>query len=334
MRLECNCCPLIRITIRQLEYLIAVAESRSVTIAAERERVSAPSISVAISQLEAELGVPLFIRRHAQGMSLTPHGQELTRHAKQVLEESRLFIEAANRLSNTVKGSLTVGCLSTIAQVLLPKLRRSFTAKFPEVDFHQVEVHQMEIIEALRDARMDLALTYDLAIPTDLSFVGLAELPPFVLLPQDHLLSNRLSLSVTDLVEHPMILLDLPHSSDYFLSLFERENVKPTIFERTKDMALLQSMVANGFGYSIANYRPRLAEAPDGCKLTFVPLTGAVKPIRLGLLSSSGASDLPTIRAFFAMCQEMLPEFVETSLTVRPGGASAVRSSSDRNTGR
>ena len=304
-------------TIRQLEYLIAVAEARSITLAAEQKGVSAPSISAALLQLEAKLGVPLFIRRHAQGMNLTPYGSEIVQYARQILDKSRLLTEAANRLSGTVMGHLTVGCLSTFAQIVLPKLRRSFTAKYPDVEFHQVATHQMEIVEALRDARMDLALTYDLAVPTDLSFVGLAELPPFVILPAHHAWSRRASLTVEELADQPLILLDLPHSSDYFLSFFEKAHVKPVIFERTKDMALVQSMVANGFGYSFANVRPRTNEAPDGGPLVFIPLAGEVKPMRMGLLCPSGAHDLPTIRAFMEMCRDRVPQEVETRLTVR-----------------
>ncbi len=304
-------------TLRQLEYLIAVAEARSITLAAEQKGVSAPSISVAILQLEAKLGVPLFIRRHAQGMNVTPHGQEIVRHAKQVLEESRLLVEAANRLSGMVMGQLTVGCLSTFAQLLLPRLRRLFTGRYPDVEFHQNVSHQMDIVEALRDARMDVALTYDLAIPADLTFMPLAELPPFVLLAASHPLSTRATLAVTDLADEPMILLDLPHSSDYFLSMFDPAGFKPTIAERTKDMALVQSMVANGFGYSLANVRPRAQEAPDGLPLAFIPLTGDVKPMRMGLLFPSGAYDLPTNQAFFSLCQELLPDLVVQDLTVR-----------------
>lgn len=305
-----------RFTIRQLEYLIAVAETQSVSLAAEKKGVSAPSISVAISHLEAELGVPLFIRRHAQGMNLTPQGQELTRHAHQVLEAARQMVEAANRISGMVKGDLTVGCLATFAQILLPMLRRAFTTDFPEVEFHQVEAHQLDLIAAIREARMDVALTYDLAIPTDLSFHGLVELPPFVMLAEDHPLAGHENLTLPDVAGLPMILLDLPHSVDYFMAFFDKAGLKPKIFERTRDMALAQSMVANGFGYSIANVRPRLSEAPDGRPLKFLPLVGGMNPIRMGLLHSPGARDLPTIKAFFALCQKLLPSFVEGSLSV------------------
>jgi len=297
---------LLRFTLRQLEYLVAVGDCGSVTIAAERQRVSAPSISVAISQLEAEMGLPIFIRRHAQGMIPTPQGRTLIAHARQILDQSRQMVEAANRLSGMIKGSLTVGCLSTFAQILLPRLRRSFTRTYPEVEFHQIESHQMAIIEGLREARLDVALTYDLAIPTDLAFDGLAELPPFAFFAEDHPLANQESVTPAALAEFPFILLDLPHSVDYFLALFDGAGRKPFIFERSRDIAVVQSMVANGFGYSIANLRPHTDTAPDGRRLKFVPLAGRIKPIRMGLLTAPGARDLPTVSAFARLCREEL----------------------------
>lgn len=316
---------MLRFTLRQLEYLVAVGDCGSVTIAAERQRVSAPSISVAISQIEAEMGLPLFIRRHAQGMTPTPQGQTLIAHARQVLDQARQMVEAANRLSGMVRGNLTVGCLSTFAQIVLPRLRRSFTDAFPEVDFHQVETHQLALIEGVREARLDVVLTYDLAIPTDLVFEGLTELPPFAFFAEDHPLADRASVTPGELAEFPLILIDLPHSVDYFLSFFEGAGKKPFIFERSPDIAVVQSMVGNGFGYSVANLRPRSNEAPDGRRLKFVPLAGKAKPIRMGLLYPPGSRDLPTVSAFADMCRKNLPGYVQNSLAVgrTPDGEAA-----------
>jgi DNA-binding transcriptional LysR family regulator len=301
----------LRFTLRQLEYLVAVGDCGSVTIAAERQRVSAPSISVAISQIEAEMGVPLFIRRHAQGMTATAQGKTLIAHARQVLDQARLMVEAANAMSGTVRGSLTIGCLSTFAQIVMARLRRTFHEACPDVDFHQIEAHQMALIDGLREARIDMALTYDLAIPTDLAFEGLVELPPFALFAEDHPLAGQDSVTPAELAGFPLVLIDLPHSADYFLSLFDGSGHKPVIFERSADIAVVQSMVGNGFGYSIANMRPRSAEAPDGRKLRFVPLAGRVKPIRVGLLSAPGIRELPTVGAFAGLARSTIPTLVQ-----------------------
>ena len=77
-----------RFTFRQLEYFVAAGETGSITLASERIHISQPSISTAISNLETELGVRLFIRHHAQGLSLTPAGRRLLHEVKGLLAQA------------------------------------------------------------------------------------------------------------------------------------------------------------------------------------------------------------------------------------------------------
>ncbi|MEP6020047.1 MAG: LysR family transcriptional regulator [Paracoccaceae bacterium] len=121
---------MLRYTIRQLEYFVAVGSSKSIMHAAEKVNVSSPTISSAINQLEKELGLSLFVRQHAQGVTLTLAGKRLFEQAKNVLSEAEHFVDLAGDISGTTRGPLSVGCLLTFAQVVLPSLRRSFEDKF------------------------------------------------------------------------------------------------------------------------------------------------------------------------------------------------------------
>lgn len=288
----------VRFTLRQLEYLVAVGQTGSVTLAAERMNVSAPSISTALSQLEAELGLTLFFRKHTQGMTATPSGREIIREAILTLAAARTLANLAAQLHGTVKGSLNIGCLLTFARILVPQLRRSFMDLHPEVDFHQKETHQGALLKGLLDGTLDVVLTYDLALPPELTFIDLGTLPPFVTLPADHPLAQRETVTIPDLANYPMVLLDIPYSADYFLSLFEKAGVKPRVVERSGDLEVVRSLVANGFGYSIANFRPVTDLAADGRKLAFVPLSGAAQPMQIGLLYRKGAGSSVTVQAF------------------------------------
>jgi DNA-binding transcriptional LysR family regulator len=304
----------LRLTLRQLEYLVAVGQAGSITLAAERLNVSPPSISTAIAQLEAEFGLPLFVRKHAHGMSPSQAGREMIREAAATLAAAARLTELAALYRGTVMGRLNVGCLLTFAQILLPQLRRSFIDRYPAVEFRQSETHQAALIEGLRDASLDVALTYDLSLPADLEFVALATLPPFAMLAANHPLAQAKSVSVADLADLPFVLLDLPLSGDYFLSFFDKAALRPRIVERSRDMAVVQSLVANDFGYSIINFRPLTNLAPDGKKLAFVPLTGHVQPMRMGLLCAPGSRASLTIRAFIdhaeTALQSLLPDLI------------------------
>lgn len=287
----------LRVTLRQLEYLVAVGECGSIVQAAEQVNVSSPSISAAIAQLESEFGLQLFVRRHAHGLSLTQGGIRFIAQARAVLAQARALNDLANDISGKVRGPLNVGCLVTFAQIVVPQLRRSFVDAWPEVEVRQFERDQQEIFDGLRAAKLDIALSYDLNIPADIVFTPLIDLPPFALLPEGHPLATRKSLTPRDLADQPMILLDLPMSSDYFLSCFTDAGITPRVAERTRDIAVMRSLVANGFGYSLANIRPLTDEAADGRKLCIVPLGGVAKTLRLGLLTIEGIGSR-TITAF------------------------------------
>jgi len=294
---------MLRFTLRQLEYFVAVGEMGSIALAAEKVNVSSPSISAAINQLEKEFGLPLFVRQHAQGLSLTLTGREMLKQARIVLKDAEQLVDLAADISGNVQGPLSIGGLLTFAQVVVPALRASFVRLYPEVRITQHELDQAQIFSKLRRSEIDIALTYDLDLPGDLKFEPIASLPPYAILNEDHPLASRSSVTTQDLLPYPMVLLDLPFSSEYFMSFFGTSGERPQIAERTRDMAVMRSLVANGFGFSIANVRPMNDMSPDGKPLRFVPLDGAVRAMQLGLLFSPKASSVNVIRSFIEHCK-------------------------------
>ena len=287
----------LRYTLRQLEYFVTVGEQGSISQASAQVNVSSPSISAAISQLEAEFGLPLFVRKHAHGLSLTQAGRQFMVQARKVLAEAESLNRLAASISGNVQGPLSVGCLLTFAQVILPAVRREFQLEYPEVQVSQIECDQQTLIEKLRRAEIDVALSYDLEVPPDFEFIPLRSLPLYAVVAANHPLAGHKSVSVNTLVDYPMVLLDLPISRTYFLSAFESAGVTPNIVERTRDMAVMRSLVANGFGFSVANIRPHSDLAPDGRALNFIPLEDTLRPMQLCFIGPDGGRNILSVNA-------------------------------------
>jgi DNA-binding transcriptional LysR family regulator len=89
------------------------------------------------------------------------------------------------------------------------------------------------------------------------------------------------------------------------------------ISERTRDMAVMRSLVGNGFGYGIANIRPLSDASPDGKKLRFIPLVGGVRPMTMGLAMAEGAENVLTVRAFIDNCRELITEDAAPGMNMR-----------------
>ncbi|NNM71777.1 LysR family transcriptional regulator [Enterovirga aerilata] len=297
-----------RYTFRQLEYFIAAGESGSITQASERVHISPPSISTAIAHLEKELGVKLFIRHHAQGLSLTPVGRDLLREAKKLIAQAEGLYAVASESDGQVRGRLSVGCMVTLAPMIAPELSHSFEAAFPATQIHHIEADQEQLLEGLRRSEIDLAITYDLDIPGDILFSPLAELPPHVVLSEAHPLAKHAALTLKDLESEPLILLDLPLSREYFLGLFMKEGVTPLIGRRSAHQEVVRTMVANGYGYSLFNVRPRSDFALDGRRLVRVRLAGDHRPMVVGTAIPKELQPSRLIRAFEAHCRSFISD--------------------------
>lgn len=293
-------------TLKQLSYFVAAGKAGSILRAAENIHVSQPSISNAIAHLEDLFQIQLFIRHHAQGMSLTTAGSQIMEQAQALLRDADELKSFAGKLSDQVFGSINVGCFIPLAPIVTPELCHGFMQSHDGVKVNVSEGNQAELLSKLKKGAIDLALTYDLLIESDITFTALAELKPYVLLPADHRFANKESISLTSLAQEKFILLDLPLSDNYFMSLFEHHNLKPSIYARTRHIEVQRGLVANGYGYSLANVRPVNQQSLDGSELKYVPLSGYNPGLTLGIATLANIKKTIVVDIFSQFCQEQI----------------------------
>lgn len=260
----------IMFTLRQLKYFVAVAKHGNITTAAESLHVSQPGVSTAIAQLEEMFDVQLFVRQRARGVTLTPAGRALMASAIELLNHVSDVMTLGSSLDDSVKGPLRIGFYHTIGPYLLPGLLRHFHDLYPLVDISLTEGNLAELHLALSSSDIELAILYDLDLPEQFAHVHLMGLPPYVLVAANSDLASRQEVSIHELTQEPMVLLDLPHSSEYFRMLFLTMNVKPRISYRTRSVSMVRSLVANGFGYSILNFQATVRTDNDGMPLAYL----------------------------------------------------------------
>ena len=296
----------LRITLRQLEYFVAAGEAGSITGAAEKISISPPSISMAVSALEREFGVQLFVRHHAQGLSLTFAGHALLDQSKRLLAQAESLTTAACDLSEQIRGKLSVGCLVTLAPMILPELIHNFIQAHDTTEVRLFEGDQERLLQTLHKAELDIAITYDLDLHPNMRFRPLVSLPPHVMLGENHPLAQRSILTLEDLQDQEFLLLDLPMSGNYFLSLFRAARIEPKIRYRSTSLEVVRTMVANDQGYSLANAMPRSDLAMDGRRVVRRPLAGVHRPLTIGLVSLVDVQKSKLFLAFEAHCCEMI----------------------------
>lgn len=293
-------------TLKQLAYFVAAGEAGSILRAAENIHVSQPSISNAIAHLEDVFQIQLFIRHHAQGMSLTTAGSQIMDQAKALLRDADELRSFAGKLSEQVFGSINVGCFIPLAPIVTPELCHGFMQSHAGVEVNVSEGNQAELLSGLKKGAIDLALTYNLQLESDIAFTALVELKPYVLLAADHPLAARESLSLSALVDEKFILLDLPLSDNYFMSLFDSHNVKPNIYARTRQLEVQRGLVAQGYGYSLGNVRPVNKKSLDGSDLKYVPLSGNNPGLTVGIATLANIRKTIVVDIFSQFCQAQI----------------------------
>lgn len=297
-----------RYTLRQIEYFIATAETGSITLASERVNISQPSISTAIAHLEQELNAQLFVRRHAQGLSLTSAGRILLAEAKRLIEQAEQMYTVASEVAEGVRGQLSLGCLVTLAPMVMPELSHSFTSAYPETRIVHAVCDHEQLLERLQHAEIDVAITYNLLIPDGFEFVPLASLPPHMLVSEAGPLARHSEISLQEIATEPLILLDLPISREYFLGLFMKEGLEPYVAARSTHQDVIRTMVANGYGYTLANVRPRSDIALDGRRVVRVKLSGGHKPMVMGIVTLQQSRKFRLAEMFEQHCRRVVSD--------------------------
>jgi len=248
------------ISLRDLEYLVAVADLRHFGNAAAQCGVSQPALSGQIRKLEDRLGTPVF-ERAGKKVLMTARGDALVAQARHVLTEARRLMELARDLNEPLTGPLGLSAIQTLGPYLFPHVLRPLRDCFPKLDLTLGEGRTDELLAHLRDGRIDAALV---ALPV--AERGLTAEPlffePFLLAhPAGHRLGDLSAVTIADLPPDGLMLLEEGHClRDQALALCGAGGTTSARARHATSLETLRHMVATGAGYTLM---PALAAGQD-----------------------------------------------------------------------
>jgi DNA-binding transcriptional LysR family regulator len=210
-------------------------------------------------------------------------------------------------------GTLALGCFQTFAPYVVPALVARLTKLHPGIALTLVEADQTQLLAGLRRGELDIALLYDFGLGEDFNVEPLAELTPYVLLPDGHPLAAVAAISLEALMQEPLILLDVEPSRDYFLSLFRDRDLAPFVAYRTASFEMVRGLVAHGLGYSLLATKPANNMSYDGRALVTRPLTSHVKNSPLVIAHLARRALSANAQAFAGHCRSFFPRLTPRS---------------------
>ena len=189
------------IPFRQLNYVVAVADSGSISAAAENLSISQPAISAAIQKVEAEYQLKIFIRERPHRVVLSPVGRSFIARARRLLESAHEFDGEARNTGQTLSGTVEVGCFEPTSAFIIPMILRGLRERGLNISLQVHEADLDELNNMLTQGRVDVALTYNMHPSPGIEFETLVEAPPYVLLSKRDPLAKQASISLEQLAE-------------------------------------------------------------------------------------------------------------------------------------
>lgn len=258
------------ITLRQLEYFVAIIDAGSVTAASRQVNVTQATVSMAIGQLERRLGTDLLIRHRAKGSAPTRAGREFAARARQILTMTTDLELSVTAGASEMSGPLEIGSVSSLSPQVVPPLAAHFEQEHPQVTFNYQEGSAGDLQAALIDGVLDVAVVFSRQAIDAVESRALAEVVLKIMLPSSHPLSNEPEISFAEVAHESAILIDLPPSRDRSIEFMRAAGVEPRIKWTSANLATVTALVASGLGYSLryslpgetSTLRPGVVEVP------------------------------------------------------------------------
>lgn len=258
---------MLSLTLRQLEYAVAIGRQGGLTAAAEALHVSQPALSVALAQLEHHLGQPLFLRRPGGPMVPTGFG------ADWLTDAARHLTSLTDLMTAPRQTPLRLAVFEDLAPAILAPLLAESARQGKTLDARPMGF--AALAEALKSGAVDAAVSWALGLPPGLDLHPLVQITPHAVLAADHPLALRDGLKLQDLSNQPLVLTDQDLSIAHLQVLFHNARAACHIAHRVATLDLMRSFAANGLGIGISYTQPAPRISHDGKPLILRQITDA-----------------------------------------------------------
>ena len=270
--------------LRHFRYFLAVAEALNFTKAAALLRVAQPALSRRVQDLEDEIGVDL-LKRSPRGVVLTAEGKVFLEKTRQILKLADESVEQVRALARGEEGELHMGYAPAPTVEILPPALAAFQKAFPRVRVLLHDFSEQELIDGLRNGRLELALMPRGAGPQSvgLEFETLRSYPICVAVAPKHRFARLKTITLEMVAAEPMIGFNRKDYPEYYVGLdrlFEPLGIKPRVVVECDSSSSLITEIETGRGVAIAS--PVLRHA-SGKRLLYRPLTGTTEVLSVGI---------------------------------------------------
>ncbi len=307
-----------RVSIKALRYFLSAASHGSIARAAEEMNVVPSAISSAMEQVESEFGLKLVHRSPAKGITPTAAGIKMMKRVQHLVDEYDSLMRDGAELRTSLSGSLSIGYYAPVAPAFMPAIAAPLMRDNPQVSMSFIACDNERAQSGLLSGEFDLIVFVAANVLGGIEYEELMTTPPYLLVSAEHRFASGKPVRLGNLRDEPLVLLDLPFTSQYLSGLLEEAGISPRVVATASTTEMVRSLVGAGIGISILNMRPCTDVSYAGQQLVAVPLADQATPLRL-VLGHLGGSQRRLAKTFAGACREHFASSAANQLIVKAG---------------
>jgi LysR family transcriptional activator of glutamate synthase operon len=283
------------VRVEVLRWFVVLAEHEHLSEAALDLNISQPALSRAISQLEREVGVPLFDRR-GRRLALNDNGARYLLAARRAVAELDGVERELRERWSAERGEIRLAFLHTLGEWMVPALIRDFRARFPDVSFLLSQAGAGRIADAVRAGRADLGIVGPRP-EGELGWCELVREPIQLMVPVGHRLAGRRRVALRELASEPLVVLKASYGLRSLVDeLIRVASIDPPIAFEGEDIGTLVGLVSAGLGVTLAPATLQASVRDDGVRVVAIRDAGAQRA--LGIIWDPSRTLPPAVAAY------------------------------------
>jgi len=278
----------LRLSLKTLRAFATVVEQGSITAAAGELNVAASAVAAALDQVEAEFGAALLVRTRARGIAPTAEGRAMAARFRALIEQYESILDEGRALAQSLTGTLRIGYYAPIAPAFLPAVLGPLITANPDLRITLHDHSNDSAQDALLAGQLDVIIFAGQDLRRGINTTHLLDLPPYLLTPDTHVLAGAAPVTLEDVANEPLVVLDRPLARPYLDGLFRQAGLTPRIAATADTVEMVRALVGAGAGVAILGMRPRTSLSYAGDRLATTALASGLPSLQLLVGQSSG----------------------------------------------
>ncbi|MEM7651827.1 MAG: LysR family transcriptional regulator [Pseudomonadota bacterium] len=274
---------MVPISLKSMQYFNTAVACGSIVRAAEKLNIAASAVSAAIDQVEQTFELTLVTRHRSRGIEATASGRQIAQKFERLLEDYHSILSEGAELKQSLSGTLRVGYYAPVAPAFLPQIFSTFLPQGSDVVLHLEECDNDAAQDGLLSGDYDVILFVSEGARASIDYEILVSAPAYCLLSAAHPFAAQDSVSMAQIAQEPLVVLNRPVAASYYHHLFDAHTTTPTVSAYATSTEMVRGLVSAGHGCAVLNMSPRTNIAYSGEAVVCLPISDPLPPLTLAI---------------------------------------------------